>query len=68
MTWNLTVYNPTNLNDSLATFEGVKSIDELASLWNDKYNNHFITATKIRNIYHCCKHREEHFIRITKNL
>jgi len=64
--WNLIVYNPINLSEALATFEGIKTIDELGCLWQEKYDNNFITATKLRNIYHTCKHREAHFIRVTK--
>ena len=67
MTWNLIVFNPINLDEPLASFDDIKTIDELAMMWKEKYNNNFITATKLRNNYHTCKKKEEHFIRVTKN-
>ena len=67
MTWTLIVYNPTNLEEPLAKFEEIRTIDDLAKMRKDNFNNDFITATKLRNHYHTCKKQTENFIKVIKN-
>lgn len=67
MTWTLIVYNPIKLDETLARFDNIKSIDELGNLWHQEYKNTFITATKLRNLFHTCKNKEENYIKILKD-